>query len=381
MEVFSKKTFKNAILFAAATLIISLFAFFGKNDSYAAGKYDRHIDDPISYLNGSDDYKEEAEYLTEWFKLNGYGNHSISNPRKMYSLDDELIAICFDIDNTGYVIINTINYDIMEYSFEGSIAGKQFNKLVYTGFTSVFGKIDDDRLCFLATGEVVPVYEAKESAMDFSSLQRKPLAQKMFAIKSGKGEVARPMGGNGFFESGSLKKNTAKWSSSYYCGVDSAAILLKYLYDYKSSKFLPSGSTTNSKVQKYLCNNKYLADKGLTLYEIVNGGAVWSVNTKTTGIKKYLKDRGISNWSATKVSYSFNTIKTKINGDIPVAVGVNGKAPGATWKENHGVVVQGYLVGYDGVQRLTVNDTFGRNDVSVNASSTYYSSFGMWYIY
>jgi len=388
MEVFSKKTFKNVILFAAATLIISLFAFFGKNDSYAAGKYDRHIDDPISYLNGSDDYKEEAEYLTEWFKLNGYGNHSISNPRKMYSLDDELIAICFDIDNTGYVIINTINYDIMEYSFEGSIAGKQFNKLVYTGFTSVFGKIDEGRLCFIATGEVVPVYEAKESAMDFSSLQRKPLAQKMFAIKSGKGEVARPMGGNDYHESGSLKKDLVKWSSSYYCHVDSASILLRYWYDNKSSKFLVSGSTTNTKVQKYLCDNKYLVDGWLNGKSVVDGGEYWGqqyVGSQlekiyTKGISKYLKDRGVTGYSATYCTYSFSTIKTQVNADRPVVVGTPGGIPGGSWSGAHAVVAHGYKVGYDGVPFINVNDTFGKNGVSINGSSSYYGSRYMWYI-
>ena len=34
----SKRTFKNVILFAAATLIISLFAFFGKNDFRAGAR-------------------------------------------------------------------------------------------------------------------------------------------------------------------------------------------------------------------------------------------------------------------------------------------------------------------------------------------------------
>ena len=57
--------------------------------------------------------------------------------------------------------------------------------------------------------------------------------------------------------------------------------------------------------------------------------------------------------------------------------------PGLEQDEGHAYVVHGYLIGYDGVPRLYVNDTFGSNNVVINGSSIYYSSYpyGMWYIH
>ncbi len=384
------KAIKKLALCLAALSLASFIVFFGKNDSYAMSKIDKYADASFDFNEGPDDFKAESAYLTEWFKKNGYGNHMIANPRKMYSVDDEFIALCFDIDNNGYVVINTVNYDIMEYSFDSKVEGKNFDKLVYAGFSSIFGKIEDGRLCFLKTGEMVPVAEVSESSMDIASMQRKPLEQKTFVLGKINGNVASPMGGNDYHESGNLKKSLVTWKSSYYCQINSASILLRYLYDYKSGKFLASGYTANKNVQKYLCDNHYLVNTPMWSKDVVNGGVYWGrqyvgsrlTDMYTTGMNQYIKDRGITTWKAYFQTYSFVKIKELINNDYPVVTATNGSIPNATWNGPHAYVVHGYNVGYDGVPYILINDTFAHNGVSINASTTYHPSDydGMWYI-
>lgn len=56
-------------------------------------------------------YSKEIFYVTEWFLKNDYGKKEISNPREMYSPDGEFVALCFDLNNSGYAK----NVDLQEY--------------------------------------------------------------------------------------------------------------------------------------------------------------------------------------------------------------------------------------------------------------------------
>ncbi len=378
---------KNLLIKTAGVLCIAAATFFFKADSYAMNNV-AGVDSKISKLEGEiaslGSFDGEAAYLEEWIKANGYGNHEVLHPRKMYTPDGDYIAVCFDIDQTGYIIINTINYDIMEYSFNKRIDSHS-NTLIYAGFTSVFEKIDANRFVSVDSGEVISAEAMGTTAFENLDIQRKPLSQKLFNMNQ-KAPVAEKNGGNGYYESGDLSKALATWDTGYSCQVDAAAILLKYLYDNVSSSFLPSGYTKDSKVQNYLCTYRYMVDAGMTSYQAVNGGASITrysgaqlETVINTGIKQYLKDRGLRKWSATSSSYSFNTIKLRINENRPVSLGVNGEKQGKSWG-NHQVVVHGYWVGYDGVPYVKVNDTFTRNGVSLNGSASYYNTYDMWYI-
>lgn len=66
--------------------------------------------------------------------------------------------------------------------------------------------------------------------------------------------------------------------------------------------------------------------------------------------------------------------------NYPVVIGVSTSNPSNTWGEDHAVVVHSYMVGYDGVPFVFVNNTFGSNDISVNGSLTYFSGKEMWYV-
>jgi len=103
----------------------------------------------------------------------------------------------------------------------------------------------------------------------------------------------------------------------------------------------------------------------------VNGGTEGGVSF--SGMNAYLFDRGVFSYSACFETYSFNRIKTLIDDDCPVVHASKGKIPNNTWGEQaHAYVIHGYMVGYDGVPFIIVNDTFGSSNVSINAKSYYH---------
>lgn len=346
-------------------------------------------------------FEVEKEYATKWLVLNGFGQFDLSNPIELYALDGNIGAIYFDLNPNGYLIINTFNYDIMEYSFNNKQSFEYYDHVIYNGPLQYYIETEGNTID-LFTDSIVNKedlstnYIQNKISIDDQTQKIQNLDSLITSLYTDNildsNEVFNERSivnatSNSFFETGSLTSSLVTWSSDYYCQVDSAAILLRYLYSNKSTSFLPSSYTTNGNVQSYL-SNKYIINAGTNSYNVVYGGDTYreyngsTLETKTTkGMNQYLIDRGLSSsYSVGYSMYNFNTIKNVINSNFPISLGSSSSVPGATWRSNHQVVAHSYMVGYDGVPFIYVNDTFGNNNISINGSSTYYTNFDMWYI-
>ena len=110
------------------------------------------------------------------------------------------------------------------------------------------------------------------------------------------------------YPSGSVSNSTRL---PIYCGVDGAAILLKYWDDNFNEAFIESGKETAETFASYLIDEKYLLDESLSGSDIVHGSGV--IFKSSTGISDYIKDRGLSSsYAITDVSYSWSTITTQV---------------------------------------------------------------------
>lgn len=333
--------------------------------------------------------QEEADCVREWFSCNNLGNHTVTEPIELYSLSGNPVAVMFKVDKDGYVIINAQNYDVMEYSFDSAPKIASEKKNVYNGFLEYYEE-DGNRLIDIQTNDIVEKNQIKDffSNISINCEPNATLADKTTVLREQKEcfrtcDMEKALSvRNGYFESGDLNHSLASWGvTGITCQVDCAAIVLKYLYDYKSSQFLPLGYTNNSDVQNYLCNNGYLVNNPMWSTNVVNGGTEGGVSF--SGMNAYLFDRGVFSYSACFETYSFNRIKTLIDDDCPVVHASKGKIPNNTWGEQaHAYVIHGYMVGYDGVPFIIVNDTFGSSNVSINAKSYYHPTTydGIWYI-
>ena len=199
------------ILYSATVLLVALLMLSSfKIDAYASNVR------PIRAV--AQDYNEESNYIKNWLKVNGFGYHEISNPRELYSLDEKLIALYFDIDNTGYIIINTIDYDVMEYSFAFRTELQGYTKLYYTDFTSIYGEICYSRVQDCYSKKIMSIETVKEEKSDFLSFEvRKPLAQKEYSLSKQNTRVYSNSGNNTYHESGELRNALSRWYTGYYC--------------------------------------------------------------------------------------------------------------------------------------------------------------------
>lgn len=329
----------------------------------------------------SEFYGMEKQYVTKWLELNGYGLNELSNPIELYGIDGSIGAVCFDLNSTGYLIINTYNLDIMEYCFDGKSPLNSYENVIYNGPLEYYIEKNGSTIDLLTKNSVDK--KSINNNYQLSKISEEEKSSKL-EIQEAANSLLWSVSA---VETGSLANSLVTWSSSYYCHPDSAAIMLKYLCTYKNSKFLPTTATTNNDVQDYLTNT-YIINDGTTPSAVVNGGVSYSeydgstlVTKYTKGMAQYLVDRGLSSlYSAVAQSYNFTTIKTKINNNYPVVIGVSTSNPSNTWGEDHAVVVHSYMVGYDGVPFVFVNNTFGSNDISVNGSLTYFSGKEIWYV-
>ena len=354
-------------------LLLCMTFTFGNFKSVFSTTYENK--ELISY---SGSYQLEKEYISKWLELNRYGINRISNPIELFNINGDVEAVCFDINTSGYIIINIHNYDITEFSFDAKkpISDK---KIIYDGPLKYYIE-EQGKLINVKTNKAYSksLFQINKPRVTLSNSEK---YRKLTSIINDTDLEVR----SSFFENGFLSNSLVTWSSSYYCSVDASAILLKYLSMYKDYRFLPSGYTTNNKVQEFLVNNRYILDQSNSPSDVAYGGVPYMVYdgsmlvTKySKGITGYLSDMSLSHYSVYWSMYNFNTIKQQINNNNPVYTSIDSN--NSPWSENHAVVTHGYMVGYDGVPFIIVNDNFGNNNISINGSQSYFTTKGMWYI-
>ena len=172
-------------------------------------------------------------------------------------------------------------------------------------------------------------------------------------------------------------KNPSRWQTPHYCGVDGAAILLKYWDDNFNEAFIESGKETAETFVSYLIDEKYLLDEGLSGSDIVHGSGV--IFKSSTGISDYIKDRGLSSgYAITDVSYSWSTITTQVTTNNAILLAGTDAETHPDYP-NHWIIVYGYKT-VSGERFLLINDGWGDDEIYTTADSQYYP-WGLVYIY
>ena len=164
-------------------------------------------------------------------------------------------------------------------------------------------------------------------------------------------------------------KNPSRWQTPHYCGVDGAAILLKYWDDNFNEAFIESGKETAETFVSYLIDEKYLLDEGLSGSDIVHGSGV--IFKSSTGISDYIKDRGLSSgYAITDVSYSWSTITTQVTTNNAILLAGTDAETHPDYP-NHWIIVYGYKT-VSGERFLLINDGWGDDEIYTTADSQYY---------
>ena len=95
-------------------------------------------------VNTIDRYQSIKEYAESF--LNNYGvNVNLSEPHELYNFDDTVDALLFTIPQKGYIIVNTNDYSIPEFSLESNTAYcfTDNYKKYYNGPTEYYEQINN----------------------------------------------------------------------------------------------------------------------------------------------------------------------------------------------------------------------------------------------
>lgn len=271
----------------------------------------------------------------------------------LYNDNDEVIAFHYELNNGGYIIVNSDGSDFIEYSLEETnLELEKKEKYYYNSPCSIYEKIDNSTVENCATNEEIEIED-----LDFKIEQKGSSNQEAATVLATSVVSATA---TTTVEEKKLSHATKKYDYNYdkRCGSVAGAILLRYYNDYVNTKYVASSyETSDGKKLINLLTNKYLGH-----------GTTYS--TLRSGLNQYLSDRGITKkFQVIRGRNSipvFNKIRSYIKNDRPVIVGLTGNT---TYGE-HWVVGTGYSLIYNagiGYGYIVIfNDGLGETNVRLN---------------
>lgn len=313
-------------------------------------------------------YDLEKEYLEIFMTGSGYIDLNIKNPLPLYNNDNNIEALCFDLGITGYAIINVNSLEITEYSLNGKNPYSETSEKAY-----YFGPFDyysrkGDILTRIVSGSKIPFNEIK-SNYKHKKVDKEEKLNSLKSIESQLAQASISMATYSYVDIGTALPTWGGIGNGYYCGLDAAAIILKHYDNTTTYDFVPSSINLDGTLQNYLTSNNYIVNAGTIGTDLVSGVSPY------TGLNGYLKNVVgfyYSGYRSVKTSYSWSFYQSKINIGVPLIVGTTSSHPNYP---SHWVVGHGYGTGYDGINRLYVNDGDHNNNVSLVATSSYYDEF------
>lgn len=290
-------------------------------------------------------------------KLSAHGTFTFLSAEPLYNTELELEAACFSFSPCGYVIVNLNDYSVPEFSPSNGSPYESITdsaaQCVYVGPLNYYEYTAEDGFVNLTTGASVAADEFNYGyAVEPDASQR---ASALLPNIQTRGSTVQVF----------TNYLPVTWDSSYYCGLDGCAIILKYLDAHHESTLLSSSMDGNIVLQKYLLDNKYIPDTGTSSTQLVNGTGTY------TGLNDFFSDRG-SSFRASRSVYSASSsiaaIRASLSADVPVLIGTD---PASDWDYgDHWVIIYGFDI--DTEVYFVINDGFGNNGIHVTVEDDHY---------
>jgi hypothetical protein len=294
-------------------------------------------------MGQKNDFSLEKEYGELFLKNMGQPGKLVK-PIPLNNLNGDLEAVAFSIKKGGYIIINTNDLSIPEFSFENDSPFSDKTKTyVYNGPLAYMeenqGEISQIGIEKNTKETTTPEYIYAAKSIDKN--------KKLSDLKASESTISIQNYG------GELDHSLKTWvaTTTYDCGPTAAAITLDYLDGYHNSAFIPSQYESQSALFPYLTPS-YIPT-GATLPQMEQG------------LFYILFDHGLtSSYDADSKNYvDKNKVISLVNSDKPSIVGLNNHPTyGDHWAVVHGYYVQTtpWVTPH---YYVLLNDGWGNNDV------------------
>lgn len=265
----------------------------------------------------------------------------------MYDSNENIIAYYYELNPTGYVIVNADNNEMIEYSEYNNKYFSEKDAHYYYGGPLMYYKADGTR----QFGSIIELQSQKEVAIEDIT----PLVRGSEADSLGTLNIDNFLIKTRAVSSDNISHSTARYNYNPdgRCGSVAGAIVLNYYDRYKSPSYVPNSlessdgvALINALVARMGTSTNYIELKrGLSLY-----------------IKQYYKPTTV-----TANTYSWgDRIRTIIGKNYPCILGLTSHPRYG----EHWVVVTGYNFTSHNSGTYTVNDGWGNVGININSSYT-----------
>lgn len=307
----------------------------------------------------TDNFSAERKIAEQFLKKINHES-TVSNPIKLNNVYGELEAICFHIDNGGYIIVNTNDLSIPELSLNNECYYKDNNKqYVYNGSLNYLEETNDG-LVSLYTNKVVSIPKDK-----IYKREKKNKEDIIRELEKNDNQIITPY--NVISEKYlSTPLKTYSFNPNGICGSVAAAIVFMFYDEVVSDLYVDSkyengdDNGTGSVFINYL----------VPLIDGTEPGS--KTGELATGLTNYLHtNRRIGNSAVSTSTFDYYTIKSRINANRPVIIDTN--VPSEYGE--HWVICHGYYSSTSSTetnQFVIINDGHGRNGIWVDPVASYF---------
>lgn len=268
---------------------------------------------------------------------------TLGNGVLLENLNGSYEAVSFSMAGNGYIIVNIKDLTIPELSFESPNPYLNVKNPVYNGILSYYSRVGDQLVSLkdntmCETNQFNEIY-SKENILNKENLVR--------SLENSLQNQLRHVNIERYIDS-SLRK---WYISGGHCGSIASAICMRYYHDYVNRNYVPNGSTSESDLISLM--QQYVGSGGTSTDDLVNG------------LNRYFSNRNINNSTLSTSSFSFGTIRNKINNSRPVIIDTDGDL---TYGE-HWIIAHGYFTSPVDGDYVIVNNGWGSNNVWLNTDS------------
>lgn len=324
------------------------------SDGFAKEKDIVSPNDETEYISNNE-YYVFSEYARKFLSEMGRPSE-LSRPIPLYNPAEELVAVNFSLDNGGYIIVNTNDFSIPEFSFENESPFNSFESCyIYNGPLAYYKK-EGNNYIDLLSGKVISGALINNAANLYSGKVKSEQKFRNGGKINNKLEYKSQADASEkkFILSPPLK---TWYKPGGYCGPIAASYVFMFYDEVKNDNFVSS---------EY--ENESLIDLLIPYIDPESDGS--STEELRNGMLQYIWDRGLRGKYTVAMGgrYTYNSIKERIR---------DFKSPVIIDTDNHAVYKEHWITSYGYYDNgkyhfLIVNDGWGHNGVFIDWDSGYY---------
>lgn len=259
-------------------------------------------------------------------------NKNLSEPYELYNFDNEVVALLFVLEDGGYIIVNTNDFSVPEFSLtDTTIYPLDESQKYYNGVSNYFIKKDEKVIDLYTNREITlkEIYNSENNVVKYG--ENTPYIENKVIDINVKATAYKIPG---------IVPNYS-YNPTGICGSTASAMFFRYYDTYFNGNIVPTNLETTDGIK--------LIQHLQTFIEKNNRSS--SGTDLLSGMNKYLNSRGV-HLNISLFNTTLTYVTSFVGSNRPFVFGTWGaSAHGDHWMTGYGYSIQGdstYIISNDG---------------------------------